>query len=289
MSHPPFPLSGTVEGSALGRATAYVDQYDSTLLYPIARAPQRERLGIAGQPRFFGADWWTAYELSWLNARGKPQLAIAHILVPCESTHIVESKSFKLYLNSFSGTVFADAAEVRARIEADVSAAVWSGDAVRARAAVRLIDPEAFDREPIHEMDGVNLDRLDLECTHDEPAPELLTAAFDEQPVEETLASRLLKSNCPVTGQPDWGSVQIRYAGPQIEQAGLLRYIVSFRRHNDFHEHCVERMFMDIWQRCQPTQLTVYARYTRRGGLDINPWRTSHPGALPPNIRTARQ
>mgnify|MGYP000965004106 CR=1 FL=1 len=183
MNHPPFPLSGTVEGSALGRATAYVDQYDSTLLYPIARAPQRERLGIAGQPRFFGADWWTAYELSWLNARGKPQLAIAHILVPCESTHIVESKSFKLYLNSFSGTVFADAAEVRARIEADVSAAVWAGDAVRARAAVRLIDPEAFDREPIHEMDGVNLDRLDLECTHDEPAPELLTAAFDEQPV----------------------------------------------------------------------------------------------------------
>ena len=289
MTHPPFPLSGTVEGSALGRATAYVDRYDSALLYPIARAPQRQRLGIAGQPRFFGADWWTAYELSWLNARGKPQLAIAHILVPCESTHIVESKSFKLYLNSFNGTVFADAAEVRARVEADVSAAVWAGDAVRARVAVRLIDPDDFDREPIHEMDGVNLDRLDLECTHSEPAPELLTAALDEQPVEETLTSRLLKSNCPVTGQPDWGSVQIRYAGPQIDQAGLLRYIVSFRRHNDFHEHCVERMFMDIWQRCQPTQLTVYARYTRRGGLDINPWRTSHPGALPKNVRTARQ
>jgi 7-cyano-7-deazaguanine reductase len=209
--------------------------------------------------------------------------------VPCESTHIVESKSFKLYLNSFNGTVFADAAEVRARIEADVSAAVWTGEAVRARAAVRLIAPEDFDREPIHELDGVNLDRLDLECTHGQPAPELLGAAFDEQPVEETLTSRLLKSNCPVTGQPDWGSVQIRYAGPQIEQAGLLRYIVSFRRHNDFHEHCVERMFMDIWQRCRPTQLTVYARYTRRGGLDINPWRTSHPGALPKNVRTARQ
>ena len=289
MTHPPFPLSGTVEGSALGRATAYVDRYDSALLYPIARAPQRQRLGIAGQPRFFGADWWTAYELSWLNARGKPQLAIAHILVPCESTHIVESKSFKLYLNSFNGTVFADAAEVRARIEADVSAAVWAGDAVRARAAVRLIDPDDFDREPIHEMDGVNLDRLDLECTHSEPAPELLTAALDEQPVEETLTSRLLKSNCPVTGQPDWGSVQIRYAGPQIDQAGLLRYIISFRRHNDFHEHCVERMFMDIWQRCRPAKLSVTARYTRRGGLDINPFRASWPQALPPNTRTARQ
>ena len=289
MSDRPASSAGTPEGSALGRATAYVDQYDAALLYSIARAPQRERLGITGAPRFFGADWWTAYELSWLNARGKPQLAIAHILVPCESTHIVESKSFKLYLNSFNGSVFSDADAVRARIEADVSAAVWAGAAVRARAAVRLIAPEDFDREPIHEMDGVNLDRLDLECTHTEPAPELLSAAVGEQPVEETLTSRLLKSNCPVTGQPDWGSVQIRYAGPQIEQAGLLRYIVSFRRHNDFHEHCVERIFMDVWPRCQPTQLTVYARYTRRGGLDINPWRTSHPGALPPNIRTARQ
>ena len=289
MTHPPFPLSGTVEGSALGRATAYVDRYDSALLYPIARAPQRQRLGIAGQPRFFGADWWTAYELSWLNARGKPQLAIAHILVPCESTHIVESKSFKLYLNSFNGTVFADAAEVRARIEADVSATVWAGGAVRARVAVRLIAPEDFDREPIHEMDGVDLDRLDLECTHSQPAPELLTAALGEQPVEETLTSRLLKSNCPVTGQPDWGSVRIRYAGPQIEQGGLLRYIVSFRRHDDFHEHCVERIFTDLWERCRPVKLTVYARYTRRGGLDINPYRTSHPGPVPANVRTARQ
>ena len=288
MTHPPIH-TGSVAGSALGHASTYVDRYDPGLLYAIARAPQRERLGLTGQPPFFGADWWTAYELSWLNARGKPQLAIAHILVPGESTHIVESKSFKLYLNSFNGTVFADAHEVRARIEGDVSAAVWADQAVRARVAVRLIAPEDFDREPIHELDGLSLDRLDIECSHSRPAPELLTAAFDEQPVEETLTSRLLKSNCPVTGQPDWGSVQIRYAGPQIEQGGLLRYIVSFRQHDDFHEHCAERMFMDIWQRCRPTQLTVYARYTRRGGLDINPWRTSHPGALPANIRTARQ
>ena len=146
-----------------------------------------------------------------------------------------------------------------------------------------------FDAEPVHELDGLNLDRLDIECTRYQPAPDLLTAAFDEQPVEETLTSQLLKSNCPVTSQPDWASVQIRYAGPQIDQAGLLRYIISFRNHSDFHEHCVERMFTDIWQRCRPTKLTVYARYTRRGGLDINPWRTSHPGALPPNVRTARQ
>ncbi len=278
-----------LHASALGKPTTYTDRYDPALLDPIARALQRERLGIGGQLPFFGADWWTAYELSWLNARGKPQVAIAHILVPGESTHIVESKSFKLYLNGYSGTRLADADEVRQRIERDVGAAVWHGGPVCSSVAVRLIAPEDFDRQPIHELDGVNLDRLDLECTHTEPAPELLTAAFDEQPVEETLTSRLLKSNCPVTGQPDWGSVQIRYAGPQIDQAGLLRYIISFRRHSDFHEHCVERIFMDLWRRCRPTQLTVLARYTRRGGLDINPWRTSHPAVVPANVRTARQ
>jgi 7-cyano-7-deazaguanine reductase len=278
-----------LHASALGKATAYVDQYDPALLFPIARAPQRAQIGITGQPRFFGADLWTAYELSWLNPRGKPQVALAHITVPCDSTHIVESKSFKLYLNSFNGTRLADADEVRRRIREDVSAAIWQGGPVQASAGVRLIGPDEFDQQAVHEMDGLNLDRLDIDCDHNHPAPELLTAALDEQPVEEVLTSRLLKSNCPVTGQPDWGSVQIRYAGPQIEQGGLLRYIVSFRQHNDFHEHCVERMFTDIWQRCHPTKLAVYARYTRRGGLDINPWRTSHPGPAPVSVRMARQ
>ena len=278
-----------LHASALGKATAYVDQYDPALLFPIARAPQRAQIGITGQPRFFGADLWTAYELSWLNPRGKPQVALAHITVPCDSTHIVESKSFKLYLNSFNGTRLADADEVRRRIREDVSAAIWQGGPVQASAGVRLIGPDEFDQQVVHEMDGLNLDRLDIDCDHNHPAPELLTAALDEQPVEEVLTSRLLKSNCPVTGQPDWGSVQIRYAGPQIEQGGLLRYIVSFRQHNDFHEHCVERMFTDIWQRCRPTKLAVYARYTRRGGLDINPWRTSHPGPAPVSVRMARQ
>ena len=276
--------------SPLGRDTAYADQYDASLLFPIPRAPQRAQLGISGQPGFFGADLWTAFELSWLNLRGKPQVAIAHFMVPCESTHIIESKSFKLYLGSFSGTRVADADEVRRRIQADISAAVWQGGPVQATAGVRLLAPEDFDREAVHELDGLNLDRLDIDCdAFDAPAPEYLSAAFDEQPVEETLTSRLLKSNCPVTGQPDWGSVQIRYAGPQIEQAGLLRYIVSFRNHSDFHEHCVERMFTDIWQRCRPVKLSVYARYTRRGGLDISPWRTSHPGPAPMAVRTARQ
>jgi len=283
------PSSEPMPAGVLGQSTRYVDQYDPALLFPMARAPQRADIGIVGQPRFFGADLWTAFELSWLNPRGKPQVAIAHITVPCESTHLIESKSFKLYLNSFSGTRFVDADEVRRRIRDDVSAALWPDGPVRASAGVRLIGPDEFDQQPVHEMDGLNLDRLDIECEHEHPAPELLCAAFDEQPVEETLSSRLLKSNCPVTGQPDWASVQIRYAGPQIDQGGLLRYIVSFRRHSGFHEHCVERIFTDLWVRCRPTKLTVYARYTRRGGLDINPWRTSHPGPLPANARTARQ
>ncbi len=283
--HPVSPAD-----SPLGRASAYADQYDASLLFPIPRAPQRAQLGIDDQPGFFGADLWTAFELSWLNLRGKPQVAIAQFIVPCESTHIIESKSFKLYLGSFSGTRIAEVDEVRRRIQADVSAALWRGGPVQASAGVRLVAPDDFDRETVHEMDGLNLDRLDIACdAYDAPAPDLLTAAFDEQPVEETLTSRLLKSNCPVTGQPDWGSVQIRYAGPQIDQAGLLRYIVSFRNHSDFHEHCVERMFTDIWQRCRPVKLSVYARYTRRGGLDINPWRTSHPGPAPASVRTARQ
>jgi 7-cyano-7-deazaguanine reductase len=160
---------------------------------------------------------------------------------------------------------------------------------MKSRCGVKIILPEDFDKEPVHELDGLNLDRMDIECTHYQPAPELLTAQHDEAPVTETFVSHLLKSNCLVTGQPDWGSVQISYSGSQIDQAGLLQYIVSFRNHNEFHEQCVERIFMDIWSRCKPLKLSVYARYTRRGGLDINPWRTSHPQSPPANIRTARQ
>ncbi len=234
-------------------------------------------------------DLWTAFELGWLNARGRPQVAIAHITVPCESRNIVESKSFKLYLNSFNNTRFADAAEVLARIRTDVSEAVWRGGPVLSSVGVRLLSPEVFGRETVHELDGLSLDRLDIECDRYTPAPELLAAAVGEQPVSEVLTSQLLKSNCLVTGQPDWASLQIAYTGPQIEQGGLLQYIVSYRNHHEFHEQCVERIFMDIWTRCQPIKLSVYARYTRRGGLDINPFRTSHPQAFPANARTARQ
>lgn len=279
----------TPEQSQLGKASAYVDRYDASLLFPIPRQTKRAEIGITGQPPFFGADLWTGYELSWLNARGKPQVAIARFTVPAESTHIIESKSFKLYLNSFNNTRLDDVAQLQTRLRDDLSAAVWHGGAMMSGVGVQVVLPEAFDREPVHELDGLSLDRLDLDCDQYQPAPELLHANVNEAPVTETLTSNLLKSNCLVTGQPDWGSVRICYTGPQIDQAGLLRYIVSFRNHNEFHEQCVERIFMDIWRRCQPLRLEVYARYTRRGGLDINPWRTSHPQAAPANIRTARQ
>lgn len=278
------------EASQLGKPVHYADQYDASLLYPLPRAAKREELGLTGALPFFGADLWTAFELSWLNPRGKPQVALAHVTVPCESVNIIESKSFKLYLGSFSNTVLPSADEVRDRMRRDLTEAAWRGaPAVGAAVGVRLLLPEMFDREQVHELDGLSLDRLDVECTDYQPAPHLLSADFDEPPVEEVLTSNLLKSNCLVTGQPDWGSVQIRYAGAPIRQEGLLRYLVSFRNHNEFHEQCVERIFMDVWRRCKPSRLAVYARYTRRGGLDINPLRTSHPLALPPNVRNARQ
>ena len=277
-------------GSLLGKTASYRATYAPELLYPISRTPKREEIGLsaeriaAGRLPFMGADLWTAYELSWLTPRGKPQVAIATLTVPCDSPCIIESKSFKLYLNSFNMTRVESPEVLREMLVHDLSAAAG------ARVGVRLVLPEDFDAQPIHELSGVLLDRMDIDCDrYGPPAPELLTAAFDEQPVTETLTSHLLKSNCLVTGQPDWGSVQISYTGPQIDQEGLLRYLISFREHDEFHEQCVERIFTDILERCQPVRLQVYARYTRRGGLDISPWRTSHPATLPANVRTARQ
>ena len=282
------------ENSRLGKAASYIDQYDAALLFPIPRAVKRAEIGIAGAPPFLGADMWSAFELSWLNLRGKPQVALAHFTVPCETPNIIESKSFKLYLNSFNNTRFDDVGAVRERLRRDLSEAVWRTGAPDLAASVpsigvRILLPDLFDREPVHELDGLSLDRLDVQCDRYTPAPELLKVEEGEAPVSEVLVSNLLKSNCLVTGQPDWGSVQISYSGTPIVQESLLQYLVSFRNHNEFHEQCVERIFMDIWTRCKPIRLTVYARYTRRGGLDINPFRSSYAQALPPNIRTARQ
>ncbi|PRH40221.1 NADPH-dependent 7-cyano-7-deazaguanine reductase QueF [Burkholderia vietnamiensis] len=271
------------EHSPLGKATVYAAQYDASLLFPIPRAGAREQLGIAAAPPFFGTDIWNAYELSWLNARGKPQLAVATFYVPAESPNIVESKSFKLYLGSFAQSKFDSVDAVRDVLKRDVSAACG------ASVSVQLVSPHDFGKLQMEELDGLSLDRLDLDTDVYEPDPSLLSAAADEAPVEETLVSDLLRSNCPVTGQPDWGSVQIHYVGPQIDHAGLLRYIISFRNHTGFHEQCVERIFLDILQACKPLKLAVYARYTRRGGLDINPFRTNYNQSMPDNARTVRQ
>jgi 7-cyano-7-deazaguanine reductase len=272
------------EDSPLGKHSAYVTQYDASLLFPIARQAKRDELGIKGTLPFYGMDIWNAYEVSWLNLRGKPQVAIATVTVPADSPNIVESKSFKLYLNSFNQTRLAGKEALLELLRADLSAGFGSP------VQVSLTLPEEFGKFHMGELDGLLLDRLDIEVDAYEPDPSLLKANADEAAVEETLLSHLLKSNCLVTGQPDWGSVQIRYAGAQIDQEGLLRYLIGFREHNEFHEQCVERIFMDILTRCKPQKLAVYARYTRRGGLDINPWRANFStGKMPPNHRNARQ
>lgn len=280
----------TPEQSQLGKTSAYADQYDAGLLFPIPRTIKREEIGITDALPFFGADLWTAFELSWLNQRGKPQVALAHFTIPCETPNIIESKSFKLYLNSFNNSRFDSLETVQARLREDINEALWRGAAARlSSASVRVMAADHFEFQQVQELEGLSLDRLDIECSDYTPRPDLLKADHENPPVSETLVSHLLKSNCLVTDQPDWGSVQISYTGAAIDQEGLLRYIVSFRNHNEFHEQCVERIFMDIMRQCQPLKLSVYARYTRRGGLDINPLRTSHPMAIPHNVRTARQ
>ena len=269
------------EDSPLGKPAAYGDRYDPGLLFAIERAPQRVALGIGDALPFSGADLWTAYELSWLDPHGKPEVAIARFSVPADSPRIVESKSLKLYLNSFSQTPFDSAAGVERAIAADLGRAFGTG------LAVELVAPPAFARLRVEELAGESIDDLPIEVHDYSPRPDLLAASGAA--VADALVSQLFKSNCPVTGQPDWGSVQVRYRGPRIDRAGLLRYLVSFRQHAGFHEHCVERIFVDVRERCRPEQLTVYARFTRRGGIDINPFRSDWEQPPPPDVRTARQ
>lgn len=274
----------TPDQSPLGKSSAYQTQYAPDLLFPIPRQQKRDELGLSsGTLPFFGVDIWNAYELSWLNMRGKPQVAIATVTAPADSPNIVESKSFKLYLNSFNQTRLAGPDALLALLRDDLSAAFG------APVHIALTHPENYGSLKMGELDGELLDRLDVEIDQYTPSPGLLRANHDEAPVEETLVSHLLKSNCLVTGQPDWGTVQIRYAGPQIDQEGLLKYLIGFREHNEFHEQCVERIFMDVLRQCKPSQLAVYARYTRRGGLDINPWRANFSTGKPLNLRGARQ
>jgi 7-cyano-7-deazaguanine reductase len=276
-------VSNSAEQSPLGKTSAYETQYAPQLLFPIPRQAKRDELQLSGTLPFFGVDIWNAYELSWLNLRGKPQVAIATVTVAADSPNIIESKSFKLYLNSFNQTRLAGPDALLALLREDLSKGFG------APVQLTLTLPDAFQTLKMGELDGLLLDRLDIEVERYTPAPSLLSSRRDEAPVEETLVSHLLKSNCLVTGQPDWASVQVHYVGPQIDQEGLLAYLIGFREHNEFHEQCVERIFVDILRQCAPQKLAVYARYTRRGGLDINPWRSNFTGARPPNLRTARQ
>jgi 7-cyano-7-deazaguanine reductase len=271
----------TSEQSPLGKPVHTPDRYDPGLLFAMPRGAQREALGLGAELPFSGADLWTAYELSWLDSRGKPEVAIGSFSMSADSPSLVESKSMKLYLNGYSQTRFAALADVERTIAADL------GRASGSPAKVELARPAEFARLPTAELEGELLDGLDIEIRDYTPSPDLLAAGGDT--VAETLVSNLFKSNCPVTGQPDWGSVQIRYRGPRIDHAGLLRYLVSFRQHPGFHETCVERMFVEILQRCRTERLTVYARFTRRGGIDINPFRSNWEPPPVASARTARQ
>ena len=280
----------------LGKDTIYRTSYDPSLLDRIPRATVREQLEAVGGPLpdFIGVDLWTGFEVSWLNNHGLPQVAIVEFLVPCTSVNIVESKSFKLYLNSFNQTHFESQQAVQERMTADLSTA--------AQGSVEVIFYQLAEYNglrPVTEPQGHCLDQqpIAIDCYTPNPDFLVLDKAGEEgasdaegvsKPVTETLYSHLLRTNCPVTDQPDWASVYISYQGAAIDRAGLLKYLVSFRQHQDFHEQCVEKIYGDIMQRCKPLQLDVYARYMRRGGLDINPFRSSrYP--FPPSHRQVRQ
>lgn len=271
-------------GSPLGKSTSYVNEYNPHLLFSIPRSEKRVELGITNAPPFFGMDVWTAYEISWLNLRGKPQVAIATLFVPADSPNIVESKSLKLYLNSLNQSRIAGPEALLELMSTDLSFAFG------APVQIKLTLSGDFAQLKMAELDGHLIDRLDIEVDTYSPNKSLLRADKASPPIDEKLVSHLLKSNCPVTNQPDWASIQIQYVGPAIDQEGLLKYLIGFRLHQGFHEHCVEQIFMDLLKECSPSKLLVLARYTRRGGIDINPWRSNFSlSKMPSNARNARQ
>ena len=267
----------------LGQKTEYASQYDRTLLQPVPRALNRDELGITqNQPFTIGTDIWTAYEISWLNEKGLPQVAIADIYLDYQSQNLIESKSFKLYLNSFNQSKFADFNAVQQTMQRDLS------ECAQGDVKVRLNPVAVYDSQKIDHLQGDCIDEQDIEITSYEFNADWLKDCVSDEIVEEKLVSHLLKSNCLITNQPDWGTLHIHYVGNKIDHEKLLRYVVSFRQHNEFHEQCVERIFCDLIHYAKPEKLTVYARYTRRGGLDINPFRSNFEN-LPENLRLARQ
>ena len=267
----------------LGQKTEYASQYDRALLQPVPRALNRDGLGITqNQPFTIGADIWTAYEISWLNEKGLPQVAIADIYLDYQSQNLIESKSFKLYLNSFNQSKFADVNAVQQTMQRDLI------ECAQGDVKVRLNPVAVYDSQKINHLQGDCIDEQDIEITSYEFNADWLKDCVSDEIVEEKLVSHLLKSNCLITNQPDWGTLHIHYIGKKIDHEKLLRYVVSFRQHNEFHEQCVERIFCDLMHYAKPEKLTVYARYTRRGGLDINPFRSNFDN-LPENLRLARQ
>lgn len=270
-------------GLTLGQKTDYASAYDASLLQPVPRSLNHDDLQLGETLPFQGCDIWTLYELSWLNPKGVPQVAIGEVSIPATSTNLVESKSFKLYLNSFNQTQFQSWDEVQATLSRDLSVCA-DGEV-----SVSVLPVTHYTNQPIVTMAGDCIDDQDIQISDYEFDAALLANATRDEFVTESLHSHLLKSNCLITNQPDWGSVEIQYQGKKIDREALLRYLVSFRNHNEFHEQCVERIYTDIMQYCQPEHLSVYARYTRRGGLDINPFRSSDQAAPNSSQRMARQ
>lgn len=266
----------------LGRSTPYPDHYDPGLLHPIVRAEGRSVLDRSAVSVMRGTDLWVAYELSWLSLRGMPRVAVAEIEVPSDSPRLVESKSLKFYLNSLNQTGFATVDAVRGCLETDLAACCG------ASVGVRIHELRDFALQPLTLPPGFCLDDLDLEQIPATPCPERLRT-LPGAVAEQLLYSDLLKTNCPVTGQPDWATLMVAHRGRPLDRTGLLAYIISLRHHQDFHEHCVEQIFCELWQRLEPEALTIAARYTRRGGIDINPWRSSDPDAIMPCGRLVRQ
>jgi 7-cyano-7-deazaguanine reductase len=263
----------------LGAETHYPEHYDPELLVSIPRSGSRAALEIPAA--MYGVDIWTGYELSWLTAKGKPRVAIAEFQISCDSPYIVESKSFKLYLNSLNQCRIASEQALLELMRKDLSLGFG------ADVAIALFTLDEFATRGVTRLPGDCLDDLDIPCDEYAANPDLLSADDADRAVE-SLYSHLLKTNCPVTGQPDWASISVQYKGARINREGLLQYLVSFRQHQDFHENCVETIFCDLMSRCGPEELTVYARYSRRGGLDINPCRSTHPVNLE-GCRLSRQ
>ena len=265
-------MTNKITDSNLGQDTQYPEQYDPTLLFPIARAETRQGSPAEKTPAWIGGDIWTAFEVSWLDSKGKPIVAIASFEFPQTNHYLIESKSFKLYLNSFNQSEFDRVDEVATHFKQDLSKA--SGGTVNVE--IKL-SHEWNDCQVIN-IPGASVDELDVDIDTYEPNAALLQlkdgAGNDAEQVN-ILYSNLLKSKCPVTNQPDWGTVIIAYKGKTIDPAAFLKYIVSYRLHNGFHELCVEEIYCDLLTQCAPDKLFVMARYTRRGGLDINPWRAS--------------